>query len=198
MLSWSLVSAYIFDWQATQYLILVDSNSGWLEMNSIHDLSAKTVIQKMKRHFSVHGIPCRLLTDKSPQFINREFRSFAEEWNFHHVTSSPLFPQSNGLVENAVKHAMNLLDKCKKDGSDPLLGLLNLRNVPRDQVLGSPVQRLMFCCTRSFSQLLRSSLLPGPSTTNMFSRSSNPSVCSKRPLTIVAPNLFHLSILSRL
>ena len=31
----------------------------------------------------------------------------------------------------------------------------------------------------------------------MFPRASNPSVCSKRPLTIAAPNLFHLSILSR-
>ena len=58
VLSWSLVSANIFDWQSTQYLILVDSYSGLFEMNSLHDLSAKTVIQKMKRHFSVHGIPC--------------------------------------------------------------------------------------------------------------------------------------------
>lgn len=97
----------------------------------------------MTHHFSVHGIPCRLLSYNGPQFSSREFRSFAEEWNFHHVTSSPHFPQSNGLVENAVKQAKNMLDKCKRDGSDHLLGLLNVRNVPRDQVLGSPVQRLM-------------------------------------------------------
>ena len=131
-------------------------------MNSLHDLSTKAVIQKMKRPFSVHGIPCRLLTDKSPQFFSREFRSFAEEWNFHHVTNSPLYPQSNGLVENAVKHAMNLLDKCKKDGLDLLLGLLNLRNVlrPRDQVLGSPVQRLMSRCTRYLLPVAKKLLAP--------------------------------------
>ena len=58
-----------------------------------------------------------------------EFRAYHQQ---------PHFPQSNGLVENSVKQAKNLLDKCKKDGSDPLLGLLNLRNVPRDQILGSP------------------------------------------------------------
>ena len=97
----------------------------------------------MTHHFSVHGIPCTLLTFNGPQFSSREFRSFAEECNFHHVTSSPHFPQSNGLVENAVKQAKNLLDKCKRDGSENLLGLLNVRNVPRDQVLGSPVQCLM-------------------------------------------------------
>ena len=44
--------------------------------------------------------------------------------------------RSNDLVENAVKQAKNLLCKYKKDGSDSLLGLLNLRNVPRDQTLG--------------------------------------------------------------
>ena len=155
-----LVSADIFDWQSTQYLILVDSYSGWFEMNSLRNLSAKRVIQKMKRHFSVHGIPCRLLTDNGPQFSSREFRSFAEEWSFHHVTSSPHFPHSNGLVENAVKQAKNLLDKCKKDGSDPLLGLLNLGNVPRDQVIGFPVQRLMSCQTRCLLPVAKKLLAP--------------------------------------
>lgn len=38
-LPWSLVSADIFDWQSTQFLILVDSYSGWFEMNSLRDLS---------------------------------------------------------------------------------------------------------------------------------------------------------------
>lgn len=53
-----------------------------------------------------------------------------------------IIPQSNGLAENAVKQATNLLCKCK-DSSDPLLGLLNLRNVPTDQTLGSLAQQLM-------------------------------------------------------
>ena len=159
-LPWSLVSADIFVWQSTQYLILADLYSGWIKMNSLRDLSAKTVIQKMKRHFSVHGIPCRLLADNDPQLSSREFSRFAEEWNFHHVTSSPHYPQSNGLVENAVKQAKNLLDTCKKDGSDPLLGLLNLRNVPRDQVLGSPMQRLMSRRTRCLLPVAKKLLAP--------------------------------------
>ena len=40
---------------------------------------------------------------------------------------------------------------CKKDGTDPLLGLLNLSiNVLRDQCLGSPLQRLMSRRIRCF------------------------------------------------
>ena len=37
-LLWSLVSTDIFDCQTTQYLTLVDSYSGWFEMNSLRDL----------------------------------------------------------------------------------------------------------------------------------------------------------------
>ena len=142
------MSADIFDWSGLQYLILVDSYSGWFEMSTLSDLSSKSVITNMKQHFAVHGIPSKLLTDNGPQFASRQFKSFASEWSFEHVTSSPYFPQSNGFAENAVKQAKNLLEKCKKDGSDSLLGLLNLRNVPRDQVLGSPAQRLMSRRTR--------------------------------------------------
>ena len=71
-----------------------------------------------------------------------EFKEFSKEWGFIHKTSSPGFPQSNGLVERAVQTAKKMLDKCKCDGTDPYIALLNLRNTPRDQVLGSPAQRL--------------------------------------------------------
>jgi len=118
------------------------------------------VITKMKQHFAVHGIPSKLLTDSGPQFASRQFKSFASEWSFKHVTSSPYFPQSNGFAENAVKQAKNLLEKCKKDGSDPLLGLLNLRNVPRDQVLGSPAQRLTTRRTRCVLRVAKKLLVP--------------------------------------
>ena len=144
------------DWNGLQYLILVDSYSGWFEMDTLSDLSAKTVIKKMKRHFAVHGIPCRLLTGNGQQFASREFERFASEWSF---TSSPHFPQSKGVVENSVKQAKNLLDKCK-DGSDPLLGLLDLRNVPRDQTLSSPAQRLMSRRTRCILPVAKKLLTP--------------------------------------
>ena len=46
---------------------------------------------------------------------------------------------SNSLAENTI----NLLWKGTKNGSGPSIGLLNLRNVPKDQTLGSPSRRLM-------------------------------------------------------
>ncbi|XP_077971870.1 uncharacterized protein LOC144426076 [Styela clava] len=59
------------------------------------------------------------------------------------IWGSPEFPQSNGLAENAVKQSKNLLEKCRRDRSDPYLALLNIQNVPRDKILGSSAQRLI-------------------------------------------------------
>lgn len=43
----------------------------------------------------------------------------------------PLFAQPNGLAERSVRSAKNLLEKCFRDGADPFLALLHIRNVPR-------------------------------------------------------------------
>ena len=74
-LPWSFVSADIFEWDGMQFLILVDSYSGWFEMRTLSDLLSKAVIKEMKSYFATHGIPCKLLTDNGPPFSSREFRS---------------------------------------------------------------------------------------------------------------------------
>jgi len=77
-------------------MVLADSYSGRCEMDTLCDLSSKTVIEiKMKHHFAVHGILSKVLTDNGPQFASREFQSFANEWSFEHVTSSPYYSRSN-------------------------------------------------------------------------------------------------------
>ena len=147
-LPWATVGADIFDWNHHQYLVIVVSYSGWFEMDLLPDSSSRTMISKMKRLFLTHGIPEKMLTDNGRQFVSREFELFAKEWKFAHITSSLYYAQSNGLAENAVKQAKQLVEKCRKDGSDVQLGLLNLRNTPRDG-MGSPAQCLLSRCTRT-------------------------------------------------
>lgn len=60
------------------------------------------------------------------------FKLFADRWNFQHVTSSPEYPQSNGLAERAVRSAKHLLEGARISKSDVYLDLLNLRNFARD------------------------------------------------------------------
>ena len=152
------------------YLVLVDSYSGWLEMDTLHDLSSRNVVKKMKRHFSVHGNPNQVTSDNGPQFSSKELTNFAMEWSFKHLTSSPHYPQSNGMVENAVNQAKKLLDKTKKDQSDLLLGLLNLRNIPRDTNLGSPAQRLLSRRTRAVLPISTKLLKPAVIATQQVSQ----------------------------
>ena len=139
---WSLVAADLFDWNGMQYLVLVDSYSGWFDMNYLSSTTSKAVITKLKSHFAREGSPDTLVTDGGPQFSSKDFREFAKTWDFKHVQSSPIYPQSNGLAERAVQSAKGILEKTKRDGSDPYLALLNLRNTPHDSELGSPAQRL--------------------------------------------------------
>ena len=57
--------------------------------------------------------------------------------------SSPHYHQGNSQAELAVKRAKILLSKCKEEGADFHLVLLNSRNIPRESNLGSPAERLM-------------------------------------------------------
>lgn len=159
-LPWSTVATDMFEWNGQHYLVLVDSYSGWFEIDLLRDMTSATVITKLKRHFSVHGCPHRLLSDNAAQYTSQRFKDFASAWDFVHVTSSPEFPQSNGLAERAVRSAKKLLEKSKRDGTDVFLNLLNIRNVPRDPALGSPAERLMSRQTRTTLPISRKLLAP--------------------------------------
>ncbi|UYV67541.1 K02A2.6-like [Cordylochernes scorpioides] len=75
-------------------------------------------------NFARHGIPEEVRSDNGPQF-GLEFKKFAKEYGFHHITSSPRFPQSNGFIESMVKNIKNQLKK----GRDPYLSLLGSFNI---------------------------------------------------------------------
>ncbi|XP_014675843.1 PREDICTED: uncharacterized protein K02A2.6-like [Priapulus caudatus] len=138
---WAIVGTDLFEWHGMIYLVTVDSYSGWFEPNTVKDTSTKTVVQKLKSHFSRFGIPDMLISDSGSQFTSREFKDFAVSWGLHHTMSSPHFHSSNELAEKAVQSAKQLLEKSFRDGTDPYLNILNWRNTPRDNTLGSPAQR---------------------------------------------------------
>ena len=137
------VGVDLFHWNGNEYLAIGDSYSTWFDFHSLEDITSHTVIKKLKRQFSNHGVPRYLISDNARQFKCAEFTEFARDWNFIHITSSPQYPQSNGLAESAVKRAKQVLEKTKREHSDIYRNLLNLRNVPTSAELGSPAQRLM-------------------------------------------------------
>ena len=79
------------------------------------------------------------MSDNGPQYSSQEFSSFAKEYQFEHMTSSPHYPQANGLAERAVWTIKGLLQK----STDPYLALLVNRSTPLPWYGFSPVQLLM-------------------------------------------------------
>ena len=73
----------------------------------------------MKSVFARHGIPRILFTDNGPQFTAKSFKNFTVDWEIQHITSSPLYPQSNGQVERTVQTVKNLLKKARDSQEDP-------------------------------------------------------------------------------
>ncbi len=84
-------------------------------------------LNKFKAHFARFRIPVRLITDNGLQFISTEYKQFASEYGFEHVTSSPYWPQGNGKAEAAVK----IVERMYQKNKDIHLALLDYRNTPQ-------------------------------------------------------------------
>lgn len=165
VLPWSTVATDVFEWHGQQYMVLVDSYSGWFEIDLLRNTSSAAVITKLKRHFSVHGSPHTLINDNARYYTSQHFKEFAEQWDFVHVTSSTEYPQSNGPAERAVRSAKQLMERSHRDGTDVFLNLLNVRNIPHDKTLGSPAECLMSRQTRSTLPVSSRVLAPAPKNT---------------------------------
>ena len=79
-------------WTGKHYQVLVDSYSGWFEIDLLRNLTSSTVISKLKRHFSVHGTPHTLITDNAGQYTSQHFKDFAKQWDFTPPRAALSFP----------------------------------------------------------------------------------------------------------
>jgi len=77
-------------------LLLVDYYFWYIEVIKTPITTSAGVINGFKSIFARHGVPEVLITDNGPQFYSGTFSSFAMDYDFRHVTSSPYFAQSNG------------------------------------------------------------------------------------------------------
>ena len=80
----------------------------------------------MKRVFARLGILRDIQTDNGPCYASQTFKTFSDQWMFQHVTSSPLYPESNGMAERAVQ---TFKDMWKRE-TDKNAALLEYRSSP--------------------------------------------------------------------
>ena len=120
----------MFQYANRHYIILVDYYSSWPEVYLLSSPNSKCVIEATKEAFAHHGIPEEVISDNGPQYSSREYKCFANEWEFKHTTSSPHYPKSNGLAETTVKIVKGLIKKSNRSNKDIKKGLLIIRNTP--------------------------------------------------------------------
>ena len=140
---WTKVASDLFTLYGHDYVIVTDYFSKYIEVERLTDKASSTVVNKIKKIFSRHGIPKELCTDNGPEYTASCFKRFAKEWDFKHTTSSPHFPQSNGFVERAIQTVKKVLKKAHDGNQDPYLALLILNTTPGNDNQ-SPASRL-FC-----------------------------------------------------
>ena len=137
-LPWQMVSQDLFQLDGVTYLVTVDHYSDFYEIDKLPNIQSSAVIQATKKHFSRYGVPHTLITDNGTQFTSDLFKQFARKYNFHHITSSPYWSQSNGRAEAVVKSAKHIL----LTADDVDLSLLSVRNTAPAGHTFSPAQRL--------------------------------------------------------
>ena len=135
---WEKVASDLFQLNGKTYLLVADYFSRYMEVQTLATTTSASVICALKAIFARHGVPSVLVSDNGPQYNSTEMQEFAALYNFKHITSSPHYPQSNGLAERMVKTAKSLLAK----SADPYMALLSYRATPLPCGL-SPAELLM-------------------------------------------------------
>ena len=93
-----------------QYLIWVDCYTDWPIIVSMDkNTTTEHLMTAFRRIFTQTAVPDILWTDRGPQFMAHQFQSFAQQWGFKHLTSTPYYPQSNGKAEATVKSMKKII-----------------------------------------------------------------------------------------
>ena len=153
---WQKVATDLCTLKGKEYLVTVDYFSRYPEVLQLRSTTTQSVVNSLKSVFARHGIPDTLRSDNGPQFASREFREFANSYQFTHTTSSPHFPASNGQAERAVQTVKHLL----RNADDPSLALLSYRTTPLPWCGRSPAELLMGRKIRSTLPQTVDSLVP--------------------------------------
>ena len=146
---WQKFAVDLSELDIQEYVVMVDYYFKSFEVSHLPSSKGKTVINHIKRQVARYGIPEVTVSDIGSEFSSNEFAEFAREYGFKHVTSSPRYPQSNGLAERGLQTAKNLMKKAKVERKDFQFALLDYRNTPIEEIGPSPAQMLMGRPTRT-------------------------------------------------
>ena len=160
---WHTVGSDIFYHRKQDYLVLEDYFSKFLIVRKHPNSTSGAIIKELGLIFSKNGRPCIFRSDNGPCYASQEFRHFLQELDIQHRTSSPYYPQGNGLAESMVKVSKRLIEKAILADKPWYALILDYRITPISSRLPSPAE--IFYGWRLRSNL---SLLPSQMMNNMI------------------------------
>ena len=146
--SWTKLATDIFHFEGASYLLVVDYTSRFLVVCKLTSMTDQHITNQIELIFSEYGWPETLISDNGPCCTAEVFTNLMMEYNGNHITSSPHYPQSNGLAEKYAQLVKNLSYKAKGEGKDLFKCLMVYCNTPLSNILQSPMQILTSRSTR--------------------------------------------------
>ena len=146
---WSKVATDIFHYKSRSYLLVVNYTSRFPIVREIKSMSVQHIADHFRLIFSEYHWTDTLVSDNGPCYVAKAFTTVMKEYAVNHITSSPHYPQSNGLAEKFVQIVKNLFYKAKDEGTDIYKCLMIYCNTPLASTSKSPMQMLQQRSARS-------------------------------------------------
>ena len=155
---WDSLHSDVFEVEGVKYVLVIDEFSKFPFVKKLKGETSRELIEYLEDLFGCYGKPSKFYSDNGGNYASQLFKDFMEDWEVKHITSSPRYPQSNGVAERAVGHIKPIMTKsccgkgcsiviqdmvrsCKEPGNLNKL-LLDLRTTPLGSGLPSPAELL--------------------------------------------------------
>ena len=132
------IACDILDHKGSNYLAVVDFYSNWIELIKLKRKTAYEINIELLRIFTRFGYPHIIIADNVP-FGSYECKEFAKKHDMKFVTTSPRYPQSNGMADKAVDICKMILKKSQSE-EEILQALLAYRTTPIKNMIYTPAQ----------------------------------------------------------
>ena len=142
MYPWTKVVTDIFHFRNDSYLLTVDYTSRFPVVHKLKSTTPQQVANQMKLILSEYGWPETIVSNNGPCYSAKTFTKLMTDYSVNRITSSPHYPQLNGLAEKYVQIVKNLFCKAQEEETDLYKSLMIYRNTPLSNRLQSPMQIL--------------------------------------------------------
>ena len=144
------VATDIFHFESDSYLLIGNYTSRFPVVHKqLTSTTAHQVASQMKLIFSEYSWPETIVSDNGPYYSAETFTKLMTDYSVNHITSSPHYPQLNGLTEKYLQIVKNLFYKAHQEGKDLSKSLMIYRNTLLSNKLQSPMQMLQSQTTRT-------------------------------------------------